>query len=308
MQEIKEYKDVIRFCKAMASPIRSEIVQLLLQHGQMNIQDLAMALGVTNGALTSHIRQLSEAGIIHIKNANGTKGIQKLCSLNDLSYLLHLSSQPVARNSIVLDIPVGNYTSHEVHPTCGISTFERLIGYYDNPVFFDDPKRIYAGILWFFRGYVEYTIPNYLETNQKLTELRISQEISSEAPGICENWPSDISFSINGITVGTWTSPGDFGEYQGIYTPSWWPDKINSYGLLKTLSITSDGCYMDNTKLSDYTLHDLNIVNGRSFKYRLSVPDSAQNVGGLTVFGRNFGNYNQDIQVSYIYEDLIREI
>lgn len=306
MQEFTDYEEILTFCKALASPIRTAIIKQLSAHDQMNIRDLAQALDVTSGALTPHIRLLSEAGIIQIQNANGTKGIQKLCSLKNDRFLLRLSPDKPLSDSLEIEIPVGGYSSHQIRPTCGLATTEHIIGQYDNPLYFDDPERIYANVLWFFSGYVEYSIPNYLESNQKLTEIRISQEISSEAPGFCEHWPSDISFSINGIDIGSWTSPGDFGLHRGIYSPEWWPEGCNQYGLLKTLSVRTDGCYMDHEKISSCTLQDLNIQKGRSFQYRLSVPETAKNVGGLTIFGRNFGNYNQNIQVTFLSEQLTR--
>ena len=46
----------------------------------------------------------------------------------------------------------------------------------------------------------------------RITQLTVSAELSSEAPGVNNQWPSDISFSINDVLVGTWTSPGDFGD------------------------------------------------------------------------------------------------
>ena len=47
-------------------------------------------------------------------------------------------------------------------------------------------------------------------------------ELSSEAPGVNSNWPSDISFCLNDESIGIWTSPGDFGDVRGIFTPDWW--------------------------------------------------------------------------------------
>ena len=38
--------------------------------------------------------------------------------------------------------------------------------------------------------------------------------------------------------LGTWTSPGDFADIRGKYTPDWYPDNLNQYGLLKTIRIT----------------------------------------------------------------------
>lgn len=36
-------------------------------------------------------------------------------------------------------------------------------------------------------------------------------------------------------------------------------------------------------------------------KLRLGVDDDAENVGGLTIYGKGFGNYGQDIKVSIHY-------
>ena len=34
---------------------------------------------------------------------------------------------------------------------------------------------------------------------------------------------------------------------------------------------------------------------------RMAVPDTARHIGGLTIFGRDFGNYNQDIEFRITY-------
>ena len=36
----------------------------------------------------------------------------------------------------------------------------------------------------------------------------------------------------------------------------------------------------------------------------MEVPDDAKNVGGLTIFGKSFGNYNQDINVRINYSPI----
>lgn len=97
-------------------------------------------------------------------------------------------------NSYDLDLSIGHYSSYEIEPTCGIATKDKLIGEVDNPNYFADPERINSSILWFTKGFIEYRIPNYLKPNQKFSEIQLSMEISSEAPGICNDWPSDIYF------------------------------------------------------------------------------------------------------------------
>ena len=137
--------------------------------------------------------------------------------------------------------------------------------------------------------------------NQKITGISISCELSSEAPGVNNDWPSDISFCLNGIPVGTWTSPGDFGDSKGMLTPDWWPMNWNQYGLLKLLTVNSKGTYIDGLKISDVTIADLKLRAGDAIRFRISVLDSAKNVGGLTIFGKTFGNYSQDIRISLNY-------
>ncbi|GHV78648.1 hypothetical protein AGMMS49944_04390 [Spirochaetia bacterium] len=57
--------------------------------------------------------------------------------------------------------------------------------------------------------------------------------MSSETPGTNKNWLSDITMWINTIEIGSWTSPGDFGDRRGMLTPSWWKLEGSQYGLLK---------------------------------------------------------------------------
>lgn len=44
---------------------------------------------------------------------------------------------------------------------------------------------------------------------------------------------------MNGISLGKWTSPGDFGVMRGRLTPAWWKSDVNQYGLLKVLRINA---------------------------------------------------------------------
>jgi predicted transcriptional regulator len=53
-----------------------------------------------------------------------------------------------------------------------------------------------------------------------IKSLEPSMEMSSEIPGTNTNWPSDISVWINEKEIGVWTSPGDFGDRRGKFTPN----------------------------------------------------------------------------------------
>lgn len=304
MREINDSEQLLSLCKALSSPLRLEIVQLLSSDQGMNLNELSERLGVTNSAMTAHIRLLEEAGVLMIETASGKRGIQKRCHLRESKFLINLLHEQQRRNTYDAEIPIGSYVSYSAKSTCGVATTERTLGKFDDPRVFDDPDRVYAAILWMRSGYLEYRLPNYMQPNQRLVELQLTQELSSEAKGFNEDWPSDIYFSINGHELGCWTSPGDFGLKRGIYTPDWWVYGLNQYGLLKPLVINRQGTFIDGDRIGRYTLDDLGIVSGGEIRYRICAPESARHAGGLTLFGRGFGNYNQGITMRMVFEDI----
>lgn len=286
--------------EALASPVRLHILRLLANR-PMNIKELAAAVGLSSAIMTMHVRKLSECGLVATHMAPGKSGLQKICSLAVSGAEIQFPPQTaVERKSHRVEIPVGHYSDFHIEPTCGIATTDKIIGSFDDPRYFWDPERIHAAILWFGTGYIEYKTPNYLLSSQKPEELVFTMEIASEAPGTKDDYPSDITFTLNGKVLGIWTSPGDYGELPGKYTPEWWPRQANQYGLLKRLRITLDGTYMDGLKMSDVTLHDIDIRQ-KQWTLRLSVEPDACYPGGLTLFGKGFGNYGEHPSAEVFY-------
>ncbi|WP_438444144.1 ArsR/SmtB family transcription factor [Gorillibacterium sp. sgz5001074] len=289
----------MRILDCFSSETRVRIIELLNEKAY-NIGELAEALELSSAIITKHIQKLEEAGIVATENLVGKRGTQKRCTLklDQMTLVLRTSvaEEQTDQNRYTVDLPVGQYIAYEVTPTCGLASSEKRIGMMDDPRYFDDPERTKAEHLWFASGYVEYRIPNYLVGNQSAASLALSLEIGSEAPGYNENWPSDITFSINGIDVATWTCPGDFGSRRGVYTPSWWVD--TQYGLHKTLSITDHGTFIDGNQFSGIRISQLNIRAGQELRLRISCPETALHCGGVSLFGKGFGNYPQDIRVT----------
>jgi predicted transcriptional regulator len=304
MLHIKSLDEGLNVFKALGSDIRVEIVKLLLDNKIMNMNELATKLNITNGALTSHIKKLEDCGIVSISSESNGHGNQKLCAVHLDKILIELDTNEALRNVYETSISIGHYSDYSVYPTCGLASPTALIGQVDDPRYFAHPNRYDASILWLARGYVEYVIPNFIPASQKIDALIISLELSSEAPGINDVWPSDIYFYINNTCIGTWTSPGDFGASKGIFTPDWWYTNWNQYGLLKLLVINQNGTYIDGLKISDVSIHDFNFDYKSSIKFKLEVPDDAVHVGGLSIFGKSFGNYNQDINVRIDYSPI----
>ncbi len=292
--------------KALSTPMRLKIMQLIYENKNLSMNDLAEALDLTNSAISLHVSKLESAGLVAIQTTSGKRGIRKIVTpLHDkliVDLAPHEASKPCYRD----EIAVGHFTAIDAHPTCGLATPSTIIGELDDPRTFSYPERFNAGVLWFGYGSITYNLPNRLRAGQTVSEIQISFEISSECPNVNEDYPSDIYFSINQIMLGKWISPGDYGARKGIVSPSWWPSLLNQYGLLKTLIINKEGSFIDGThKISDVTIDDLKIQYNSTIDLKFSVPKDTVNCGGLTLFGSEFGDYAQNIVVNIYYDETV---
>lgn len=301
MLHIETLDEGLAIFKALGSEIRIRIIKTLLENNGMNMNELASSLDITNSALTSHIKKLEDCGLVVISSEPSGHGNHKKCMVHLDKILIEINSEEESKDIYEVDIKVGHFSDYQVYPTCGLATAEALIGAVDDPRYFAHPDRLNSDILWFTRGYVEYIIPNFLPVSQKIDQITISMELGSEAPGINDIWPSDIHFYINNKWIGFWTSPGDFGNVKGIFTPKWWYANWNQYGLLKMIIINKKGTFIDGLQISDISLKDFDLDYKSTIKFKMAVPDDAVHIGGLTIYGKNFGNYNQDINVRINY-------
>ncbi|MEO3944255.1 ArsR family transcriptional regulator [Gorillibacterium sp. CAU 1737] len=282
--------------EALASEVRWQIMKLIADK-EMNVKEIAHALELSPSMITMHIRKLERAGLVGSRRVRLHGGTHKLCRLLEKNIEVKLPFVQKEEKGRERSISVGHYTAFEIYPTCGLGTLEKEIGVWDDPRFFSDPERVNAAILWFGRGYVEYKTPNVLLPDRTADCIEISMELASEAPGLRDYWPSDIRFLFNGVSLGMWTSPADFGRAaRGKYTPKWWHRNVNQYGLLKTIRVDASGTYMDGEWMSDVVVEDINL-QAPFWTLRFTVDENAVNVGGLTLYGAGFGNHDQDIVI-----------
>ena len=302
MIHITSLEEGLELFKALGSDVRIQILNILLENDHMSMNQLATELKLSNGALTGHIKKLEECGLISTSNESASHGNSKICSVIQDKIVVEIKKPEDLTNVFTTDIKVGQFSKYDICPTCGLANSQSVIGEIDDSRYFSHPDHFNADILWFTKGYVEYSLPNLIPSNNQITQISISFEISSEAPGIDNNWPSDISFSLNGKKLGMWTSPGDFGgEIRGMFTPDWFPPNWNQYGLLKLLVVNKHGTFIDGLQISDITIEDLELAQGAPLDFRIAVEDDAEHIGGVTLFGKTFGNYGQDIRVAINY-------
>ncbi|KKC32465.1 ArsR/SmtB family transcription factor [Devosia psychrophila] len=290
-------EDGIAVLKGLASSIRIKMLKLLHVEGPMNGNDIAARLGLPQSTVSTNLQILESAGLIRTETQKARKGNQKICH-STFDEVLVMFKEDIKPRSNVIEVamPLGLYTSCEVSAPCGLCSVDGIIGLLDVPDTFLDPGRMKTGLIWFTRGFVEYQFPNNAKLAQNTIEvMEFSMELSSEVPGTSADWPSDITLSVNGTEIGTWMSTGDYGDKRGVYTPNWWKLKGSQYGKLKSWRVTTDGTYVDGMKISPVSLVDLDLANHRSIRLRIAVKEDALHPGGINIFGRGFGNYDQDI-------------
>ncbi len=298
---LKDFKQGAMLYDALASEVRLGILDELLKNGELNLAYFAKRFNVSNGAITAHIKKLYEAGLIEIATSSGTRGTQKICSLATDKVIIDFKSQPKISDRVEsAEIGVGNYVDYGVQPTCGLATRDRVIGRFDDPACFTYPERTDAGILWIGSGYVEYLIPNFLTEEMHLSEIQITAELASEAPGYAAFYPSDIHFSVNGVTVGYFTSKGEYNDRAGNSSPSWWFGNLGQYGKKVRIVLNEEGSFIGGIKVSDKTLRDYKIARGWQIRFRIFVPENAERRGGFTLFGKGFGDYDEGIVCHFV--------
>jgi predicted transcriptional regulator len=286
----------IPFFEALASPVRIGIIHYLTKK-DANVKELATQLGVSSAIMTSHIKKLEDVGIV--TSIRGSQG--KLCSLYNNNFALEFPQYSRdSKYNYETSVNVGHYTAVQAEPPCGIADQYQVINKYDDPRSLFDVRRVNAQLLWLSKGFVEYTVPNYVTPPHIIASVEITAELSSEYPHFRDEWPSDIDLILNDELVCTWTSPGDFGARRGRLTPAWWSS--NQYGLLKSFLINSTGVFIDEEQMSEKTLKDFHV--DRDFlTIRFAVSERERQAGGLTIYGKQFGNHAQDIGVRIGYND-----
>ncbi len=288
----------MKVIKGLAAPARIAVLKLLRSKGALNVKEIGEILALPQSTVSLSVQLLEEAGLIRTESQRARKGNQKVCSsiYDEVLIVFGDAAEERRNDGIEVSMPVGLYTAFDVSAPCGLCTDEGIIGLLDVPDSFLDPARMKAGLIWFTRGKVEYQFPNNARLdNRAVDELEFSMELSSEVPGTNPDWPSDITIGINGIDIGQWTSPGDFGDRRGVFTPAWWKLKGSQYGMLKRFRVTETGAYVDGVRISDVCLADLGLDRHHSIRLSISVREDARHPGGVNIFGRGFGNYDQDI-------------
>jgi predicted transcriptional regulator len=199
-------------------------------------------------------------------------------------------------------MPIGHFVDFDIQPTCGMANAEGMVIHEDEPESFYHPDGRSAEIIWFRQGWIEYRFPKMLPAHAIVKSIEFSLELCSEAPNHNDDWPSEITVWINDVEIGSWISPGDFGDHRGKLNPAWWVDSSTQYGLLKTWRVDASRSSIDNERVSGVTLDALRLSANPYLSFRIGIKPDAVHRGGINLFGKQFGDHPQAIKMNIQYE------
>lgn len=303
---INKPSDLQKVAHALSSEVRLKIIYLL-NKGTMNIHELSESLDKPVSTIAAHVKVLEDSGLILTELRPATRGAMKVCARNfdDIHIQLNAVKDQAKDNKYYeLEMPIGQYVDFHVSPTCGIADHDGIIIPEDEPVHFYSPLRINAQLIWTRKGYFEYKFPLAIPSETKINEVLISLEICSEAPNYDQNWPSDITVWLNGVDIGTWTSPGDYGDRPGkLNSTAWGETTSTQYGVLKTWKVTNHKTTIDDVHLSDIKINDLHLTDHQFLTFRIGIKEDAVHKGGFNLFGKEFGDHPQDIKLKITFNN-----
>ena len=288
--------EIVAISRALSVKERIQILHLI-QNKPMTIKELSQCLGLPISSVTQHTNVLNEAHLIYIEYKPNQKGFVKLCSktLNSMKIIFEDWFSQDNVEETIFEIPIGNFSEFNVIPPCGMTGKHSPIGDFDTISSFYHPNRHKAELLWFSSGNITYRFPA-IDTTKKVMSISFSMEICSETLYSRNDWPSDITFWVNGIELLTWTSPGDFGGRRGKFTPDYWFINSTQYGLLKNITIDAAGIYLDDILINtNNNIYNINLYEKNYIELKIGIKPDAIHKGGINLFGKNFGDHKQSI-------------
>lgn len=301
----EDIKRIALIGEAIGNEKRVNLLKLLNEPPYTHsVPELVQITGMPVSTLMHHLEKLEKACLINISyktiNSNSVRvAYHDLASVNILFQKTnsHIDNEKI--NCDFQSMKVGNYSNYTGNQF-GFAGKKRFYDFLGSNCF--HPKRFDAQIIYSSNGQIEYFFDNKIAKNKQIVKLQLSLEICSEAPYYNNNLKSDITFWINNKELLTYTTQGDYGDRRGTLNPDWWPEKSTQYGNLVSISIDDNGVYLgENLIHHKITINDLKLEDGNKLILRLGNKGTATNIGGWNIFGKEFGDYPQDIQMQLFY-------
>jgi predicted transcriptional regulator len=294
-------------CEALGSETRLNILKKLQNPPYVyTITELIKITDIPCTTLLHHLGILEKAGIIRITYKSSSHGNARLVqrSMRGLNLRFYYSAGSNRKENIKQDIQtmkIGNFVKFSGND---FNFATKDVHYQKLGTNCYVSQRFDALLIYTLNGMITYYFSNIIAKTHTISELSISLELSSEAPYYDNDYLSDITFYINQIEVGTYTSQGDYGDRKGLLNPSWWPSTNSQYGKLVTLKVDENGSYLNGNKIdNDTTIKKFHLEIDNKIEFSFGNKLTSKNIGGFNLFGSRFGDYPQDIILILSYKD-----
>lgn len=300
----EDFDNIEKIGKALSSKLRIKMLQQI-HLSPLTVTDLAKLNKITTSTVIFHTTILEEAKLIQMKYKPGKKGKTQVFFIGHLKLEIDYTTyKDIKEKKHIQSIPIGQFTNANFDEYVRFATTKQMYRIEKNDAF--NPLMRNAELIWTGGGKIEYSFSNQFAFDNLIRELNISFEICSETFGHLNDWKSDVTFAINDIELTTYTCPGDYGGKRGKLNPEWWASSYTQYGDLITISINCDGVFLNNQLVNKkITLNDLKLTDYNRILFSLYNKKNAEYYGGFNLFGKAFGNYEQDILLTVIYDEKI---
>ena len=288
--------------KALSSKLRLKMLKQINQVPR-TITELAKINKITTSTVIFHTTILEDAKLIQMRFKPGKKGKTQVFFTGQLELIVSYNTvKSIEEKKHTQSIPIGQYTNANFDNYVRFATVKEMYRIDQNDAF--NPLMKNAELIWTAGGMLEYSFSNQFAFEHNVREISISLEICSETFGHLNDWKRDITFAIHGVELMTYTAPGDYGGKLGKLNPDWWAASYTQYGDLITISINKEGVFLNNKLVNKkIAIGDLNLRGSNRLLFSLYNKIDAEHYGGFNLFGKNFGNYEQDIVLSAIYDE-----
>ena len=288
---------------ALSSSVRLKILYLL-REGPKTLYALQQLTGLSATSINMHIKKLEAAKLIHLEYSPNKKGgyqLVFLCFARAEIFSKGCNMIP-DKKSLTVSMPIGLFTEAISYSTYFRLTTDDPNDRPDVPISIFSPKRSRAGIIYTDGGKISYTFAKENFKNKNISGILLSLEICSECPYYSNTWKSNITFYLNGVELCTYESPGDYGDRPGKCSPAFWKSVLaTQYGQLVKIFINAEGTFLNDKLQSNVSLNHLKIDGENNLIFTIETKRDCEFYGGFNIFGKNFGDYPQDIELTIYY-------
>ena len=300
----EDFESITCICEALSNKKRLEILNILqIPPCSISVTDLSNKLNIPISTLKHHLDILYAASLITISYMTTKYGTTKIIArdLHGVNLKLYKNIKEVKKTLKTKKISIGvGHFNNVYSDNFGFATDKEFINFLGTSYF--HPKRIDAQLVFSTSGQIEYYVDNTIAKTNNIKKLKISLEICSEAPFYNNDFISDITFWINNKEILTYVSSGDYGERKGLLNPAWWSPNNTQYGKLLIITIDETGVYLDSELINKkVNINTLNLDSSNKIILKIGNKTTARNIGGWNIFGKNLGDYPQDIDFEFFY-------